>query len=101
MLDLEDTLGIVSAKLGTQSVAALRDRANAAPFAVTHLEDILDQLFRRRVALLSDDPAVLVLHLGPAGFELLHATQDALEHIDRLEAGDDDRHLEPGGERDI
>ena len=36
---------------------------------------------------------VLVLDLGPARFELLDAHQHALQDVQRLEAGDHDRHV--------
>ena len=70
----------------------LRDLADAAPRARHHLEHLGDQRLRGPVALLADHARVLVLDLGAALLELLHAQVDALQDVERLEAGDDDRH---------
>ena len=44
--------------------------AHHTSFTVANLEDIIDQLFGLRVAFAAHGPAILVLHLCPAGFEL-------------------------------
>src|SRR5205085_9482641 len=67
-------------------VAALGDQADAAPLAVADLEDVLDQPARLRVAGALHGPAVLVLDLGPPGFQLPHGPQHAFEQVERLEA---------------
>ena len=92
-IHLEQTLGVV-VSVFAESVAARRDRADAAPFAIAHFEDLVDQLFRRGIAVALNDPAILNLDLGPALFSCCDDAQHAFEHVDRLEAGDDDRHLE-------
>ncbi len=50
-VDVEDALGVVLAEFVAQPVAALRDCADAAPFAVADLEHLADQLLRDGVAL--------------------------------------------------
>ena len=52
-----------------------------------------DQFLRRLIAFAADRAAVLVFHLGAAGFQLLHAHQHALQNVQRLKAGDDNRHV--------
>ena len=53
------------------------------------------------VPLLAHRPRVLVLHLRAPLFELAHAHVDSLQQIERLEAGGDDRHPIPRGERAV
>src|SRR5262249_28697540 len=78
---------------------ALGDQPDAAPLTVADLEHLVDQLPRARVALPADSAGVLVLHLRAAGFELAHGAEDAFEHVERLEAGDDDGHTIAAGDR--
>ena len=59
------------------------------------------QRLRRLVARLGDHARVLVLDLGPALFQLLQAEVDALQQVERLEAGDDDRHAVALGDRHV
>jgi hypothetical protein len=72
--------------------AALRNFTDAAPFAGNDFENFLDQILRRLVAFAAHGAAVLVFHFGAAGFKLLHRHQHALQNVQRLEAGDDNRH---------
>ena len=62
----------------SQAESALRNLADAAPFAGNDLENFFDQILRRLVAFAADSTAVLVFHLCPARFKLLHDHQDAL-----------------------
>ena len=48
-------LGIVVAKFVTQFVAALRNGADPAPFAIADFEDLVDQILRDAVAVAIDD----------------------------------------------
>ncbi len=61
-------------------------------FRGTTSKDLGDFAQGRAVALGPNAAGVLVLDLVPALFQLLHAMQHALQNIDRLETGDDDRH---------
>src|SRR3954452_7323875 len=54
-LDFEQSLGVVVAELVTQFIAALRDRADTAPFAVADIEHFVDQILRDAIAVASDD----------------------------------------------
>ncbi len=92
VVHLEEALGVVVAVLVAQLEAAFGDQADAAPLAVAHLEDVLDQPPRRRVALDPHGPGVLVFHLRPALLELANRAQHALQQVERLEACDDDGH---------
>src|SRR5207249_3367989 len=82
---VEESLGVVVPVLVAEPVPALRDQADAAPFAVAHLEHVLDEPPRRRVPLGPHAPGVLVLDLRPAGFELPYRAQHAFEQVERLE----------------
>src|SRR4029450_732032 len=82
-----------------QHEAALGDRADPAPAAISDGEDAPDGNLGIRVAGPSHRTHVLVLHGGPARFELPDGHQDALEQVERFEAGDDDRHSIPPRDR--
>ena len=90
----EARLGVEVAIGVGEAEAALRDLADAAPAAVHDLEDLAHDRLRRRVAVAADRAGVLVLDLGAALLELADAEVDAFEDVERLEAGDDDRHAE-------
>ena len=60
-----------------------------------------DERLGRPVARLGHDPRVLILDLRPALLELREAHVDALQEVERLEAGDDDRHAVAGGDREV
>ena len=69
--DLETPLGVVVAVLADAAGTRCRDHADAAPRAVADLEDVVAAWrIAARVALGADGPGVLVLDLGPPGFEL-------------------------------
>src|SRR5688572_11370464 len=59
--NIEQPLGIVGAVLVTQPVAALRNRADAAPLPVANLEHLVQQSARCHVALRTDGACVLGL----------------------------------------
>src|SRR5206468_9024954 len=59
--DVEPPLGVEISQLPAQAQARFRDRANAAPLAVAHLERGPDQLLRRHVPGTTDDAGILVL----------------------------------------
>ena len=71
----------------------------AAPLARAHLEHGQHLLLGERDALAGHGAGVLVLDLVPALLELADRHPDALEQVERLEAGDDDRHAVLGGDR--
>ena len=97
---LEDALGVVIAIFGPEPVAARWDRADAAPFAVADFEDLVDQLLRLRHCLRGAPPGYIGFRpLARPSSSCCTTAQDAFEHVDRLEAGDDDRHPETLGER--
>jgi len=87
LFGVERGIGVVQTK------AALRNFADAAPFARDDLENLANQLLRRLVAFAAHGAGILVFNLGAAGFELLHHHQHALQNIQRLETGDDNRHV--------
>ncbi len=87
----EARLGVEVAVRVAQPPAALRDRPDAAPAAVGHLEHVREHLLGWGVALRAHSPRVGVLQLGAALLELRHRAADALQHVEWLEAGDDDR----------
>ena len=71
----------------------MRDVADAAPPAVADLEHLAHHRLRVRVAGVRHRARIRVLDLGLPGLELLRAGVDPLEDVDRLEAGDHDRHV--------
>ena len=81
------------------SEAARCDLADAAPLPIGQAEHLRDQLARRGVAVATHRANVLVLNVRFARLELLDGHPDALEQVDRLEAGHDDRDLVFGGDR--
>ena len=90
--NLEAVLGVPVRERVRDAVAAVRDRAEAAPLEiVAHREDLFERGERLRVALVAHDAAVLVFDLGAAGAKLAEQERDGLEDVGRLEAGDDDR----------
>lgn len=93
MLGVEVAIGIA------QAPAAHRDQADPAPQPVACLEDLGHHLLRGLVALALDGARVGVLDLGPPGLELRDRAPDALEHVERFEARDHDRHLVFGRDR--
>src|SRR5574341_99947 len=86
-------LGVELGKLRTHAQAAARDGADAAPIAVHQLEYLRDEILRRLVAVTAHRAHVLVFDLVPSLFELVYREQHALENVQRLEPGDDDRDL--------
>src|ERR1035437_7256631 len=54
-----------------QTQTALWNFAEAAPFARHDLENFAHQLLRRLITLAPHRAAILIFHLGAAGFELL------------------------------
>ena len=63
-----------------------------APLEVrAQLEHLGHHLERAQVALLGDDPGVLVLDLAAAGAQLAQDHQDRLQDVERLEPRDHDR----------
>src|SRR5574341_613315 len=87
---IEPPLRIIGGVFVLEREAAPRDLAQAAPLAGADAEDLADQLLGLAVALAADRAGILVLDLCPPLFKLLHAQEDPLEDIQRLEAGDDD-----------
>ena len=77
--DREDSFSVVIAILRTQSIAALRNRADAAPFAVVNLEYFFNQLQCRRVALAAHRSDILILNFCSAVFELPDGPQNPLQ----------------------
>jgi hypothetical protein len=78
---------------------ALGDEAHAAPLEVRpQLEHLRHHLERAQVALVGDDALVLVLDLAAALTELAQDHQDALEDVERLEAGNHDGLAVVGGD---
>jgi hypothetical protein len=75
-----------------QPPAAVRDHPDAAPGAVGDLEDVGEHRLGGGVALRANSPGVGVLDGVLAAFELSDRTADALEDVERFEAGDHDRH---------
>ena len=63
------------------SVSAVGNRSNAAPFAVTDLEDRIHQVLSDTISFTLYDARILVLHLGDAGFELAHRQENTLEDV--------------------
>ena len=90
---VKDSLGVVFVKFVAQFVAALRDRSDPAPLPVAHFEDLVHQILGDAIAIATNDSWVLVFDLRFAGFELADCHQRSFQNIDRLEAGDDDRHF--------
>src|SRR5919204_4096211 len=71
---------------------ALRDEAEAPPLERRpQLHRLGDRLERARIPFLAHDARVLVLDLGAAVGELPEDHVDRLEHVERLESGDDQR----------
>src|ERR1700761_6626359 len=58
--------GVLVAKFSSQPVSAVRNRSNAAPFAVTDLENRIYQVLSDTVSFTLDDARILVLHFGHA-----------------------------------
>src|SRR5262249_54793230 len=99
VIDLEATLGGVIAVLVAQLETTLGNQTDTAPLTVAHLEYVLDEPSRRRIAVEPHTASILGLDLRPAGFELRHRAQQAFEQVARLEAGDDNGHAIAAGDR--
>ena len=97
--DGENSLGVVAAETFAEAIAALRNQADPAPFAVANLEDLPHNLDRHPIAVGLNDAGILVLHHGAARFQLAHGHQRAFHDVDRFEAGDDDRDAKAGADR--
>src|SRR5437762_9120355 len=76
----------------SQFVSALGNRSDAAPFAVADFEYLMDQVQRDSIPITLDDAGVLVLDVSSAGFKLADGHENPLKQIERLKAGDDNRH---------
>ena len=87
LLGVECGVGLV------QTEAALRDFTDAAPFARDDAEHLANQFLRGLVAFAAHRTRVLIFDLRPAGFQLLHNHQHALQNIQRLKAGHHNRHM--------
>ena len=96
---VEDPLGVERGEVRRERVAAHRDLAEAAPAAVGHDEHLADHLQRRHVPLAHDRPRVLVLDPRLAALELGDRGEDALQQVEGLEAGHDDRDAVARGDR--
>src|SRR5262249_20098562 len=57
--DVEQMLGVEIAIRRPQAIAAARNEADAAPFAIADFEDVIEQLACGHVSLRSHGPAVL------------------------------------------
>jgi hypothetical protein len=91
--DVEFALGILAAKLLAQAEAASGNRPNAAPLAVADLED-LGRRASGPPGCRRGSPRARTGSPRPSG-PLPAACSppcDALQQVERLEAGDDDRH---------
>src|SRR5215813_234638 len=99
LFDFEKPLGIMIAKFVAQPKPALRNRSDAAPFAITDLEHFRYQSLRRSVAFALDCASILILNLSPPGLKLAYRHQCTLENIQWLKAGNDDRDLVSSADR--
>ena len=95
----EPRLGVEGAVGLGEAEPALGDLADAAPAPGHDPEHLGHHLARRRIARPPDGAGVLVLDLGAARLQLPDAEIDALEDVERLEAGDHDRHAVAAGDR--
>lgn len=96
---VEASDGIELAVLLGEFEPAVGQLADPAPGPVGHPEHVADRVLRRGVARPPHGPHVLVLHLVPARLQLPYGHEDALQQIQRLEAGDHDGHVVAGGDR--
>src|SRR6185312_10654440 len=96
---VEQLLGIMLAEFPAQLVSAFGNRAYAAPLAVSDLKNTEDQLLRGLVAIAIEHAGILVFDFRPPRFKLPQRHQRALQNVQRLEAGDNDRDLEAGADR--
>src|SRR5215831_14457375 len=99
LFDFEEPLGIMIAKFIAQPKPALRNRSDAAPFAITDLEHFRYQSLRRSVTFALDRTSILILNLSPPGLKLAYRHQGTLENIQWLKAGNDDRDLVSSADR--
>ncbi len=76
-----------------QAQSALRDFPDPAPFAMDNGEDLTHDLLRLFVALAMHRAHILVFSLGPAFFKLFDRHVNALQNVQRLEAGHNKRYL--------
>src|SRR5262249_48532682 len=81
------------------AIARLGDRADATPLAIDHLEHLVERRSGRGVALWWAAARVSVLDARFAALELVHDREYAAQQIDRLAAGDRDRHAVARGDR--
>src|SRR6516225_9844768 len=79
LVDLEDPLRVMVAILVAELVSGLGDRADAAPLAITDLEDLEDQIPRSDVAVVRDRARILVLDERSPFLELSDGHQDPFE----------------------
>src|SRR6266567_54239 len=89
--DVEELFRVLCGKFAAQTVAAHRNCADAAPFAVAYFEDFANQLLRRKISGLIEYARVLVLYDCASVFQLLDGHQDSFKNVQRLESGDYDR----------
>ena len=97
VVDLEEPLGVVVAVLVAQPEAALGDQADAAPLAVADLEDVVDQPPRPGLPSRRTARAYGFSTSARPASSCRTVRQDAFEQVERLEAGDHDRHADSGG----
>src|SRR3990172_12470684 len=82
--DVKAAFGIESCIFRPQPPAAHRDVADAAPFAVADLEDFVDQILRRPVALKGYGTPIRIDYADFAGFQQLDHIQHAAQQVQRL-----------------
>ena len=101
--DVEAVLGVVVAVAARTAASRCRGIiADAAPGAVGDLEDVLEHRHRRRVALgRARRGGRRSRPRGRPRSSWQHGAPDALEDVQRLEAGDDDRHPVALGQRRV
>ncbi len=89
----EAGLGVIGGELVRERETAHRDGADAPPHPVTDTEHTPDGRLRLDVPGPPHGADVLVLHLRAAFFELAHRHEDALQDVEWLKSGHDDRDL--------
>src|ERR1039457_331202 len=86
----EAPVGIILLEAPAQLEAAGRDLAEPAPLTIRYLEHFGNAFLRGAVPFAASGANVLVLDLVAAFFQLAHGQENALQNIERLEAGDHD-----------
>src|SRR5579859_723487 len=89
--DVETLFGVEFAIGVAQAPTALWNYADAAPGAIGDREDFCEKFLRGAITVEGDDAAVGVLDFVTAGLELKDDAANAVEQIERLKAGDDER----------